>query len=129
MKNLCIILGIIVSLITFSFWFYTAYATWDVDLPNNGVPVYAIRVFYSGYFISSGLFAYVLSLQVNKSNFINKVVKFLCFAYSNFMGFLMFSYLLNWNFNIIVGLNKITFTLLLTFAVCGIYSLFFYRSL
>lgn len=123
MKNIFGILGLIVGLITFSMWFYIATDTWNINLPNNGVPIYAIRIFYSGYFISSSMFLYALSLGSKK-----KIRQLIWYAGSNFYAFLMIGYLLYWYLDVLIGLNKIIFTLILTITSCVLYYSLSYKS-
>jgi hypothetical protein len=123
MKNFLGIFGLIIGILSFSMWFYIAKESWNPDLPNNGVPIYAIRIFYSGYFISASMFLYALSLNSN-----TKIRQLIWYGGSNFYAFLMIGYFLNWNLDILIGLNKIIFTLILTVSSCIIFYLLSVRS-
>lgn len=123
MKDNLGILGVLIGIGSFVSWFYIAMKTWNIDLPNNGVPLCAIRIFYSGYFISSALYLFALS-----KNSKNKIKQLIWYSVSNFYAFLMLSYFLNWTLDILIGLNKIIITLILTTISCILYYFFLSRS-
>ena len=117
MKNILGILGLIVGMVSFTIWFYVAKDTYP------DVPRYAIRVFYSGYFISASMFLYALSLNSKE-----KIKQLIWYGGSNFYGFLMLTYFLNWHLDILIGLNKIVLTIILTITSCILYYLVSYKS-
>jgi magnesium-transporting ATPase (P-type) len=116
-KNISGIIGLIIGISTFSYWYLVALNT------HPEVPIQTERILHYGYWIEISLLLFALTLNSK-----NKIKQLIWYAGSNFYLFLTITYFLNRNFDILIRQNKIICTVILMVISCIIYYFFSFRS-